>query len=312
MGFRRSNTGDTPVVPRKFLSHLVHRAKLFGMKMSGKIEIFFLIVVMGTALFISGCGPEEHNPVARCTNFGVTNVRRNLNLRVSVDVGRPPLEGVDNSTVKLLKLPYETPVPGTPYYAGDRIIFMPDQPLEKSTSYKFVITDGITDKSGKPMDPFEQEFTTGEVLQVYYVDLLRNYDESTGEIYSIGIYFSEGVNEANLFFGEGSITVYDTAGVAQFFTITYYDDVALAVLNFSYPLTVGNSYDLRIGPYIYSSLDGSMLDGDRDNSTADADPFEMVFSYQNDLIYGITVTDSVTYANPYAESVERCFLWEFD
>ena len=266
-----------------------------------------IISVLGT-----GCGPEEHAPVARCTNFGVTNVRRNIRLRVSVSVGRPPLDGVDNTTVKLIKLPYETLVDGTVYYAGDRIIFSPAEPLNESTQYRFEITDGITDQSGKPMDPFKQTFTTGNVLQVYYVELLRNYDETTGEIYSIGIYFSEGVNPANLYFGEGSITVYDSSGAAQFFTVTYYDDVALAVLNFSFPLSVNNSYALTVGPYIYSSRDGDMLDGDRDNSTADMDQFRMVFSYQNDLIYGITVVDSVTYANPYEESVDRCFLWEFD
>jgi len=282
--------------------------------MTKKIKIggFILVLFVGATLLFPGCGPEEHNPVARCTNFGVTNVRRNLRLHISVDVGRPPLEGVDNSTVRLLKLPYETLVEGTAYYAGDRIIFAPSNPLEELTSYRLEITDGITDVSGKPLQPFKQDFTTGELLQVYYVDLLRSTDESTGEIYSIGIYFSEGVNSTNLYFGDGSITLYDSIGAAQFFTVTYYDDVALAVLNFSFPLQVGNSYRLTVGPYIYSSHDGEMIDGDRDNSTADADPFVMVFSYQNDLIYGITVTDSVTYANPYAESVDRCFLVEFD
>jgi len=294
------------------LSNFPGLPKLFPMGKERKIRGTLLILLAGAMMFMHGCGPEEHNPVARCTNFGVTNVRRNLRLHISVDVGRPPLEGVDNSTVRLIKLPYETPVDGTVYYAGDRIIFAPSNPLEELTTYRLEITDGITDVSGKPLQPFRQEFTTGELLQVYYVDLLRNVDESTGEIYSIGIYFSEGVNSANLYFGDGSITLYDSLGNAQFFTVTYYDDVALAVLNFSFPLQVGNSYRLTVGPYIYSSHDGEMIDGDRDNSTADADPFVVVFSYQNDLIYGITVADSVTYANPYAESVDRCFLWEFD
>ncbi len=275
-----------------------------------KIKNFILFSII-IVLFI-GCGPEEHQPVAKCLNFGVSNVRRNLHLILSVSVARPPLEGVDSQTVKLLRLPSETQVPGTIYYSNDRIILIPDNPLNESTQYRFEINEGISDVSGKQMDPIYQEFTTGDIFQVYYVDVLRNYSYSPAEVYSIGIYFSEGANTSHLIFGEGNITVYDENNMAQFFNVAYYDDVALAVLNFDYPLEMDKLYILRIGPYIYSNLDGEMLDGDRDNQVSDMEAFEMRFKYSDDMGAGIDILDSITFAQPYNESISRCFLWEFD
>lgn len=280
---------------------------------SMNIRYILKILLAFLSIFpILGCGPEEHNPYPRCLNFGISNVRRNISLRVSVSVSRQPLEGVGSSTVKLIKLPDDNFVSGTVLYGGERIIFVPDSPLQDSTEYRFEILDGITDASGKPMETLSQEFITGSVLQVYYVDLLRNYDSTLGEVYSIAIYFSEGVNPDNLTFGEGNITIYDDMGVAQFFDLTYYDEVALAVLNFDYPLQMDKRYTLRVGPYIYSSADGEMLDGDRDGETIDADVFQIEFTYQNSLSEGITVTDSVNFAQPYIEPKSRCFLYEFD
>lgn len=259
----------------------------------------------------AGCGPESHEPRVHCTNFGTQNVRRNIRLRLSVSVDRPPLRGVSTETVKLFALPENEPVPGEVIYGGERILFSPAEPLADSSHYRIEVLDGIEDASGKKLAPWEAEFWTGKTLQVYWVDLLRSYDSQLGEVNSIGIYFSEGVNESMLIWSEGYITVYDSSGFPHDFAVTYYEDVALAVLSFYTPLVVGEGYTLRVGPYI-ASLDGEWLDGDRDGYTADFEPFVMSFKYAQDLVYGIVVADSSTNAEPYYEPTERCFLYEFD
>jgi len=279
------------------------------MKICYILKLFILSLAIVSTI---GCGPKEHNPYPKCLNFGISNVRRNISLRLSVDVPRQPLDGVGDETVKLIQLPAGNSVSGTVLYGGERIVFIPDNPLEDSTEYRFEVLDGITDASGKLMETISQEFITGSVLQVYYVDLLRNYDSTLDEVYSLAIYFSEGVNPDNLIFGEGNITIYDDMSIAQFFSLTYYDEVALAVLNFSYPLEMDKQYTIRVGPYIYSSADGEMLDGDRDGATVDCNAFEVRFTYTESLSEGITVGDSLTFAQPYIESNSRCFLWEFD
>ena len=273
----------------------------------------FVIALFAMSLLISGCGPESHAPRIYCSNFGVENVRRNLKLRVSVKVDRPPLSGVDTSTVKLLVLPTLTPVPGDVYYTGDRIIFVPESPLQDSTHYRFEVKGDIKDAGGVKITPMYQEFWTGSILQVFYVDLLYDYDSYAGRVYSIAVYFSEGVNPLDLYNSYGSLSLTDTNDIPLNFDVRYYDRVALAVLNFStFPLTVGSKYTLSVGPYIYSSSDGGQLDGDRDGIIYDNEPFTISFRYQSDMLYGITVVDTVTNALPYYEPIERCYLYEFE
>ncbi len=271
----------------------------------------FIAIALLTIL-LAGCGPDEHNPKAMCINFGTSNVRRNIRLRLSLSVGRPPLENVNSGTVQLLKMPGEVSVSGAVDYGGERIMFMPDSSLMESTEYRFRIYEGIEDASGKPLSPIYFDFETGSLLQVYYVDLLRNYNVEYAEIYSIAIYFSEGVNPEYLAWNDGNITVYDESYVAQFFDVMYYDEVALAVLNFSFPLTTDTTYVLKVGPYIYSSIDGGSIDGDRDGSDFDMTAFEMRFRYSESIIEGLEIADTLVLAQPYEEHPARCFLLEFD
>ncbi len=260
------------------------------------------------AVLLVGCGPGEHAPKVGCINFGIENVRRNIKLRVSVSVGRPPLNGVSSETVKLRRLPSGTEVPGNVYYSANRILFIPHQPLLDSTEYRFEITEGITDVSNKELSPMYQDFWTGKVLQVCYIDLLRDYDAWSHEVHSIAIFFSEGVHEATLRY----ISLTDALGHPISYDITYYEDIALCVLLFYLPLTTGTYYYLTLADNILSDADMGRLDGDRDGFESDGEPFMLQFSYATDDIYGIIVADSITNAAPYYEPYERCFLYEYE
>jgi len=273
-----------------------------------QIFIFFAVA----AIFLVGCGPEDHAPSVKCFNFGIENVRRSLRLRASIDVPRTPLDGVSSETVQLLKLPQGTPVAGEVYYSGERILFTPSLPLADTTQYRFEIKQGITDASGRELQATSQEFWTGKVLQVYWVNLLRTYNTQSNEIDAIGIYFSEAVDSNTLNWGEYNINIYDDIGSAQFFSVTYYREIALAVLIFGSPLTTGKNYTLRLGMNISSGTDGGRLDGDRDGQEVDFDPFIMHFKYETSLSTGLVVSDSLCEAQPYNESINRCFLGEFD
>ena len=272
----------------------------------------FLEILAVIAFLLYGCGPEDHSPRIRCTNWGIENVRRNIRFRVSIQVDRPPLTGISSETVKLLALPSRTQVPGSIYYSGERIIFTPSEHLDDSANYVFEILDGIADAGGAALPTVKQEFWTGNLLQVYFVDLWRNYDLARKEVYSIAIYFTEAVDEASLYWGESSITVYSEPWVPQYFEITYYDDVALAVLIFDSPLEVGNNYTLSLHSNIRSANDAGYLDGDRDGTEIDLAPFVLNFSYEDNPNEGFIVADSSTTAMPYYEPIERCFLSEFD
>ena len=277
--------------------------------MSLKMRTALTTILILSLILVLGCGPEEHSPYVNCINIGVENVRRNLHIRVSVNVGRKPLEGVSTETVRLIKTSSGTSIPGEVYYSGERIIFMPGAPLDDNTDYRFEILSGITDASGKEMKPMHQYFTTGDILQVYYVDLLRDYDASAGKVYSIGIYFSEGVDSSNLRF---NISVLEDDWNEQFYDLVYYEDIALAVLVFDYPLELERDYKLTVSSDIISSSDLGWLDGDRDGSETDREPFVLNFRYESDPIEGINVADSTSNAHPYNEPTERCFLEEFD
>jgi len=292
------------------MSQLRNQSRFCAMKTQFCDNAYIALALL--TLLLVGCGPDEHNPTANCINFGTSNVRRNIRLRLSLSVGRPPLENVNSETVQLQRMPDEISVSGIIDYAGERIMFTPDSPLMESTGYRFKIYEGIEDASGKPLSSIFFDFETGSLLQVYYVDLLRNYDENPAEIYSIAVYFSEGVDPEYLAWNDGNITVYDENYVAQFFDVMYYDEVALAVLNFSFPLTTDMTYVLKVGPYIYSSIDGGSIDGDRDGSDFDMTAFEMRFRYSENIAEGVGIADTVVIAQPYEEHPARCFLLEFD
>ncbi len=267
------------------------------------ISIFFPFA----SLFI-GCGSEEHSPYVKCINIGIENVRRNLHIIASVDVGRQPLAGVSSETVRLLKYPEGTSVPGEIYSSGTRIAFIPDSKLLDSTEYRFEIGDGIEDASGKAMPSMSQNFWTGELLQVYRVDLLRSYSTANEEVNSIGIYFSEGVDSTLL---SMNVSVLEDGWTPQFFDIVYYREVALAVLIFSYPLELDKNYTLNISTDLLSATDPGRLDGDRDGEEVDNEAFTLNFIYGSDIVEGIIVADSSTNALDYYEPAERCFLEEF-
>ena len=274
-----------------------------------KMKLLVLAAMLLAVVFIIiGCGAEDHSPTVRCLNFGVENVRRNLHIIASVDVGRKPLYGVSSETVKLIILPQEVPVPGDVYYSGDRIAFIPYTKLQDSTEYRFEIDGDIEDASGEKMQSMKQTFWTGNVLQVYYVDLLRSYNSTDGEVNSIGIYFSEGVDSTSL---PMNITVLEDDWTNQFFDVVYYSEVALAVLIFSYPLELNKNYTLSISANLLSATDTGNLDGDRDGEDVDYDPFILNFRYESDPVEGIIVADSSTNAAEYYEPTERCFLYEF-
>ncbi len=270
--------------------------------------IIIMFAFFSGALVFIGCGSEEHSPYVKCINIGVENVRRNLHIIASIDVGRQPLDGVSPETVRLLKLPEGTPLSGEIYSSGNRIAFIPDSKLLDSTEYRFEINDGIEDASGKAMPPMHQDFWTGELLQVYRVDLLRSYSAADEDVNSIGIYFSEGVDSALL---SMNISVLEDGWTPQFFNIVYYKEVALAVLVFSYPLELNKNYTLTISANLLSETDPGRLDGDRDGEEIDNDPFTLNFMYKSDIVEGIIVADSSTNAMDYYEPTERCFLEEF-
>lgn len=269
----------------------------------------FAVMLLLQFLFLFGCGQEEHAPVVKCINIGIDNVRRNLRIKVSLNVDRQPLSGVSSSTVQLLKLPEQTSIPGEVYYLGERLVFYPSSPLADSTKYRFQITDGIQDASGKELTPMHQDFTTGSVLQVYHIELLRDYDAGGGQINSIAIYFSEGVDSTTLAL---NTSVDEDDWLPQTFDIVYYDDIALAVLLFTYPLQVDRNYTLRLSSAIMSASDAGQLDGDRDGTDVDNDPYTLNFRYASDLVEGITISDSSSNAAEYYEPIERCFLSEFE
>ncbi len=75
--------------------------------------------------------------------------------------------GIDNTTllgnVTLTEVIGDVPVPanvnGTG--GGDRIILVPNQPLEPNTLYEFKVTDGVKDITGESLIPFRLQFVTG-------------------------------------------------------------------------------------------------------------------------------------------------------
>jgi hypothetical protein len=279
---------------------------------SNKITIGILSALLTICAVLTGCGPEDHSPTITCSNFGIENVRRNIVLRVGVDVTRLPLSGVSGETVKLLKLPLRTPVAGTVIYGGQRILFQPTLPLTDSTEYELSILAGIADASGRALNTLTQEFWTGRVLQVYYIDYLNGLDTRTNEIGSVAIYFSEGIDSTLLIFGEGYVTVYeDFTYIPQTFYTTYYAANAKAVLIFYTPLQTGKQYFMTVGSNICSQSDRQRLDGDRDGSEWDMENFRANFRYEVDQIYGVIVADSSTTAREYFEPKNRCFLNEF-
>lgn len=274
------------------------------------IKQFLYAVIVLFVLAFSGCGQEEHEPYVSCLNFGRENVRRNIKLRARVSVGRPPLNNVSSETVRLFKLsPYEQ-VAGVVQYAGNQIIFVPSAPLTDSTRYHLEITEEITDKSGKQMRRFDGYFTTGNAFQVYYCDLLYDYDSSAEKVYSIAIYFTESANPDNLIWGVGYISLYDSAFSVSF-SVSYYDQIACAVLHFSPYLEINRTYRLEIGPHIYS-MDGVMLDGDRDGEWQDQDPFILVFKYGRDYFGEFGIAESTNFASPYLEPDFGCIFYQLD
>lgn len=271
----------------------------------------FLCPIILLIFSICGCGQDEHEPYVTCLNFGQENVRRNIKIRAQVFVGRPPLNNVSSETVKLFKLPQYEQVAGVVQYGGgNQIVFIPSRPLDDSTRYRFEITDGITDKSGKSMRSFYVDFMTGKAFQIYYCDLLYDYDSFAERVYSIALYFTESVNQSNLISGIGYISVSGGAFPLGF-SISYYDQIACAILHFSPYLEMGETYRLEVGPYIYS-LDGTMFDGDRDGEWQDLETFVIIFKYGKDSFGEFGIAESTTIAAPYTESSFGCIFYALD
>ena len=262
------------------------------------------------AMIFIGCGREDHAPTLRCVNFGRHNVRRDIRLRLSLQVDRQPLVGVNDSTVVLTNLSMGSRVAADILYSGERIFITPRATLPQNTDFRLSIRDGITDDSGKELEARDYDFSTGDKLQVYRVKLLRSYDDELAEIYSIAVVFSENISEACRQWGEGYFTLRDANYFNQFFRITYYDSVAVAVLVFDTPLKPDIEYTLAIGNFVRSEDNLRYLDGNRDGS--DMDAYILHFSYKNDLTFGLDINNVIEEAAPYNEGSFGCFLEEYE
>lgn len=262
------------------------------------------------AMMFIGCGREDHAPTLRCVNFGRHNVRRDIRLRLSLQVDRQPLVGVNDSTVVLTNLSMGSRVAADILYSGERIFITPRATLPQNTDFRLSIRDGIIDDSGKELEARDYDFSTGDKLQVYRVKLLRSYDDELAEIYSIAVVFSENISEACRQWGEGYFTLRDANYFNQFFRITYYDSVAVAVLVFDTPLKPDIEYTLAIGNFVRSEDNLRYLDGNRDGS--DMDAYILHFSYKNDLTFGLDINNVIEEAAPYNEGSFGCFLEEYE
>ena len=126
----------------------------------------------------------------------------------------------------------------------------------------------------------------------------------------IAVVFSENISEACRQWGEGYFTLRDTNYFNQFFRITYYDSVAVAVLVFDTPLKPDIEYTLAIGNFVRSEDNLRYLDGNRDGS--DMDAYILHFSYKNDLTFGLDINNVIEEAAPYNEGSFGCFLEEYE
>ncbi len=269
----------------------------------------FVIIALISVIFI-GCGREDHAPTLRCANFGQQNVRRDIRLRLSLHVDRQPLLNVNDSTVVLTNLSSGARVPADISYSGERIFVMPHNTLPQNNEFRLSVHDGITDDSGKELEARDYDFSTGEKLQVYRVKLLRSYDDELAEIYSIAVVFSENISEACRQWGEGYFTLRDANYFNQFFRITYYDSVAVAVLVFDTPLKPDMEYVLTIGNFVRSEDNLRYIDGNRDGG--DMDAYILHFSYKYDTVFGLDINNVLEEAAPYNEVGFGCFLEEYD
>lgn len=96
------------------------------------------------------------------------------NTAVSVDVSLPNEgagvegESLTPTHVRLLRTDDRALVPGVINTSGggDAIVFQPSVLLDASTSYRFEITEGVKDESGKDFVPFEMTFKTGDASSI--------------------------------------------------------------------------------------------------------------------------------------------------